>query len=112
MNAAPSMKKARIMNTKAVKTFALGCSAKHRAGKFTRVGQEFLNEVEADIESMVRGMERPGIDGDLSGVVFLNFVSGELMKKMERAVNVAVAKMILSKVKRHPTVGKTLGRTT
>ena len=42
-----------LLNRKAVKEMALEC-AKHRARKFTRVGKDFLDSVEAVVRSTIR----------------------------------------------------------
>lgn len=102
----------RMMNVKSVKAFALECSEKTRAGKFTRVGQEFLDEVETGLEVLVRTINglQP-VETTVEAPEDMTFVSGQFMKKMQVAVNAAVARMIQTKVRRHPTVGKTLVNT-
>jgi hypothetical protein len=105
------MRKERIMNVAAVKTTALGFSKKFRAGKFERVGSDFLEEVEADIESIVRMINNTQPAEEIKDIPAMTFVSGAFMEKIETAINALVMRKIYAKVKRHPTVGKTLGRT-
>jgi len=103
----------RIMNRSAVKAHALKCSAERRAGKFTRVGTAFFDEVEADVEAMVRELrnkcpmssERVAPD---EGVVF---VTGDLLEKVRAEFDAAIARIIQNKVMRQPSVGCTLQNT-
>lgn len=103
------MKTTSIINRSAVKNYALLCSAKIRAGKFTRVSSEFLDDVEAKLEAAIRGMSscpesedvvpEPGADW---------FINGRTLKKAEEKLNYVAQKIILGKVRQHPSVGKTL----
>lgn len=102
----------RYLNTSAIKSHALHCSEKLRAGKFERVGQAFLVEVETDVENLVRQIEtkypertHPSISTDV------NLVTGELIHRLQKALNAAVARLIQRKVESHPGIGKTLQNT-
>ena len=44
----------RFLNETAIRDHALRCSARFKCNRFTRVGQDFLDEVQADVEAMVR----------------------------------------------------------
>lgn len=102
----------RFFNETAIRDFALGCSAKYRAGKFTRVGSDFVDEVKTDVECMIREIRakyptlHPALPTD--GVTF---TTGALLDKLQPVLNAAIARCIQNKVQRQPTVGKTLGRT-
>jgi len=104
----------RILNEAAVRDHALECSKKFRGGKFTRVGQDFLDEVRADVESMIRALDTAG--GNTSPNEFLNpgelgFTTGALSDRVMEKWNLVIAKIIQRKVQRQPSVGKTLSRT-
>ena len=43
-----------IINRSSIKRYALHCSAKRRAGVFTRVSEDWLTMVEAEVESVIR----------------------------------------------------------
>jgi hypothetical protein len=43
-----------LINAAAVKQYALDASTSDRGGKFTRVSKTFLNDVEANVQRMVR----------------------------------------------------------
>lgn len=100
----------RIVNRNAVKRHALKC-AKQTKPRFTRVGADFLDEVEADVEALLRK-----IDGS-SPVLYrplesdAPFVTCNFMTKVTARLNEVIAAMIQRKVERQPSVGKTLNRT-
>lgn len=103
----------RILNEAAVREHALRCSKEIRLGKFTRVGQDFLDEVRADVESLVRAIDQ---GAGVSQEDFLNpgelgFTTGALSDRVMEKWNLVIAKIIQRKVKRMPSVGVTLGRT-
>jgi hypothetical protein len=103
----------RIINESAVREHALNCSNEIRAGRFERVGREFIDEVEADVEALIReinGKYQPAIHAVVDSADAL-MVSGRYMEKMRSAIDKAVARLIQSKVQRHPSVGKTLVNT-
>jgi hypothetical protein len=101
----------RIINRSAVKTHALKVSKALRAGKFTRVGEAFLEEVEVDAESLIReirvkfatGMRDPVLPDEGT-----NFVTGEMLEAIKRELDFALARLVQNKVQRHPSVGCTL----
>jgi hypothetical protein len=103
------------INITALKEHALRCSAKYRAGKFTRVGQDFIDEVLTDVECLIREIrgkyktlhEPLEPDDRKNG----NFVKGALMEKIGEELHRAIGRMIQNKVQKQPTVGVTLGRT-
>lgn len=98
-----------LINRSAVKKFALKVSAEKRAGKFTRVSEEFLTQVEADLDSSIRQLNNADMsemsipDNDASW-----FVTGHATAKAEERLNMLATSIIHRKVMRHPTVGCTL----
>jgi hypothetical protein len=98
-----------ILNRSAVKKFALKVSREKRAGKFTRVSEEFLTSVEADLESSIRQiaiadmseMAVPDADADW-------FITGQAVKNAEERLNMLARVIVSRKVQRHPSVGCTL----
>lgn len=100
------------LNVAAVKRHSLACSKAHRANKFTRVGQDFLDEVDADIEALVRELRnRYATQVHLELQTEENFITPALLEKITRELNSAIARLIQNKVQRQPSVGSTLGRT-
>lgn len=104
----------RLFNRAAVKEHALKCSKEKRAGKFTRVGEDFFEEMEAGIEAIVReALAKAFIDPcDLvQPAVCAKFATGVLLERMGDALNAAIPRMIQKKVQRQPSCGCTIGRT-
>jgi len=102
----------RFLNRSALKQHALNCAARMRP-KFTRVGQDFLDEVEADVESFVRGLRTESMKDVAAGPVLEpseDFLTGALIEKIKPILNRQVARIIQAKVWRQ-TTGVTLGRT-
>lgn len=115
MNDTP-LKSERPLNISEIKRYALNCSVKNRAGKFERVGEDFLLEVAADVENWVRRLRadystlHPSVF-EANGAGCPQFVTGELLDKVKVELNGMIARMIQNKVQRHPSCGKTLKRT-
>lgn len=100
------------LNVTAIKNHALRCSASYRAGKFTRVGQDFIDEVFTDVECVLRELRNKS-NQTIHPVLEPNevFVKGALLDKFQLEFDRVVARIIQNKVQRQPTVGCTLGRT-
>lgn len=101
------------LNISAIKGHALACSKAHRASRFTRVGADFLSEIEAEVEAVVRDLQFNRFPQGMNDVLPTErtFVTGALLEKIREALDAAVARMIQSKVGKQPSVGRTLGRT-
>lgn len=102
----------RFLNESAIREHALACSKQFRAGKFTRVGQPFIDEIKTDVEVLVRNIRNQtpvSLDSPLETEAA--FTTGALDEKVIRELNRLVGRIIQNKVKRQPTVGVTLGRT-
>lgn len=98
-----------IINRSAVKKYALKVSAEKRAGKFTRVSEEFLTQVEADLDSSIRQLN----NADMSEMAIPDndanwFVTGHAAAKLEERLNMLATVIVHRKVMRHPTIGCTL----
>lgn len=91
-----------------VKKYALKVSKERRAGKFTRVSEDFLRSVEIDLDSAIRQL----VIADLSEVPSLPddkaLVTGEALRKASLRLNTLAQLIIYRKVHRHPTLGSTL----
>lgn len=100
------------LNISAVKKHALACSIAIRNGRFTRVGQDILDEIEGDVEALVREV-RGKYPVLIYSEVALNetFVTGALMEKIKTELNAAIGRLIQNKVGKQPSVGVTIGRT-
>jgi hypothetical protein len=100
------------LNIAAVKRHALACSEKHRAGKFTRVGADFLTECDADVEALVRELRNKYANQvHVSLETEEYFLTPALVEKLTRELNAAIGRLIQNKVQRQPSVGQTMGRT-
>jgi hypothetical protein len=111
-DAQPELMSLRVLNEAAIREHALRCSQVCRNGKFTRVGQEFIDEVRADVESIVRAIRvqaRTTLHEpvDTAG---LGFTTGNLMDRVQHEFNLMVGRVIQNKVQRQ-TTGKTLTST-
>ena len=102
----------RYLNESAIRSHALRCSACFRASHFTRVGEDFLNEVKADVEAVLREL-RAKAPTQLHEPLAADetFTTRLLWERMEPLLNELIGRIIQSKVQRQPSCGKTLGRT-
>ena len=94
-----------------VKRYALACSSQNRAGKFTRVSGEFLTNIEADIDSLIRQIEskvREPLNPAPQGVEELRLITGHALDKCRDRLEAALRKIIQNRVQGTPTVGCTL----
>lgn len=103
----------RLLNESAIHAHALECSRRYRAGKFTRVGQDFMDEVKTDVDNLIRNVRNqiqtlhPVIEPEKEKC----FITRALCDKVMGEMNRLIGRIIQNKIQRHPTVGKTLGRT-
>lgn len=99
-----------VINRSAVKAYALKVSKDLKCGKFTRVGECFLDQVEAEVESAIRGLslssssawEAPKPEDDRT------FVTGAAVDKLMEKLHEKAKNIIAGKVMRHPSIGCTL----
>lgn len=104
----------RFLNESAMREHALACVVKFRGGRFTRVGQDFLDEVKADVEATIRNLRNQcptQLYPPLEPAENISCVPGSLSDKVAVELNRLVCRIIQEKVRRQPTVGKTLSRT-
>lgn len=101
-----------VINRSAVKAYALTVSREKRAGKFTRVSEDFLNLVEAEVETVIRqvavfhGPDTEG--GPVEPDDEREFITGAALEKIRDRLNKRVQAIISGKVRRHPSIGCTL----
>ena len=106
----------RFLNESALRYHALRCSARFKGNRFTRVGQDFLDEVSADVEAILRELrskhptKQTGFD-PLEPDENSSCVTGALSAKVATELNRLICRLVQLKVQRQPSVGKTLGRT-
>lgn len=102
----------RYLNESAIREHALKCSAAYRANRFTRVGEEFITEVKADVEALIRNLRSKyqTLHPALS-VENTTFITGQLSDRVMGEMNSMIGRLIQSKVQAQPSCGKTLGRT-
>lgn len=104
----------RYLNETAIRDHALRCSARFRANKFTRVGQDFIDEVGADVEAVIRAMRvqcPTKLFDPLEPDENTRCVTGLLSDKLSAEFNRLVCRIVQQKVQRQPSCGKTLSRT-
>lgn len=103
----------RYLNESALHTQALRCSKAYRAGRFTRVGQEFVDEVKADVEAVIRELRNkcPTLHPALEPDAETSCVTGLLSARLTEEFNRLICRIVQNKVQRQPSCGKTLSRT-
>jgi hypothetical protein len=104
----------RYLNESAIRDHALRCSARFKCNRFTRVGQDFMDEVSADVEALVRNLRNQcptTLHEALEPDENTGCVTGLLSAKVTAELNRLICRMIQNKVWKQPSCGKTLGRT-
>jgi hypothetical protein len=102
----------RTLNESAIRDHALRCSKVFKGGKFTRVGQDFLDEVAQDVDSLVRELKAKWPSWVHDPVVTdSTFTTGALLEQIQPSLNEAIGRLIQNKVVKQPSCGKTLSRT-
>ncbi len=102
----------RYLNESAIRSHALRCSARFKANRFTRVGEDFLDEVKADVEAVLRELRSKAPTQMFEPLATDElFVTGALQERAASVFNNLVARIIQNKVQRQPSCGKTLSRT-
>lgn len=98
-----------VINRSAVKSYALKVSKDLKCGKFTRVGECFLDQIEAEVEAAIRSLtpatsswEPPKPEDDRT------FVTGAAIDKLMEKLHQKTKAIIAGKVMRHPSIGCTL----
>lgn len=96
-----------VLNRSTVKKYALAVSETRRAGKFTRVGEEFFLRCEANLESAIRGLAGPDSDAPPVAPGF-TFITRTSREKVEEKLEALAKRIIFLEVLRHPSLGCTL----
>jgi hypothetical protein len=97
-----------------VKEYALACSKANRAGKFKRVSQEFLDDIEAEVDCILRQIEskvREPLHAPPPGLGLadsLRCITGFAAEAAHKRLEAAIRKIILNKVQSTPSCGQTL----
>lgn len=107
MSETPNTKRQSVINRSSVKAYALKVSKERRAGKFLRVSEDFLTDVESSVESAIRGVKGFAPENPVSPEDNI-FVTGEAMRKIKETLNERVRHIIAGKVMQHPSLGVTL----
>ncbi len=112
MNEPIDISSGRYLNESAIRSHALQCSARFRANKFTRVGEDFMDEVKADVEAVLRDL-RAKANTQLHEPLAQDecFATGLLQDRLTNVLNDLIGRIVQNKVQRQPSCGKTLGRT-
>ena len=102
----------RYLCESAIKAHALRCSARFKANRFTRVGEDFVDEVKADVEAFLRELRAKSPTQSFEPLPQdETFVTGLLRDRAGQLMDDWIARLIQNKVQRQPSCGKTLGRT-
>lgn len=96
-----------VINRSTVKAYALKVSAERRAGTFTRVSEEFLIAVEAQVEAAIRQLAPP-VESPVLPDDDREFITGRALDNIREKLNDRARAIIQGKVMRHPTIGCTL----
>jgi hypothetical protein len=98
------------INRNAVKNYALECSTAMRAGKFTRVSESFLEDIEMEVESAIRGINQTlAVDRQPRALDDIELVHpAAVIDAVVRALNNRIKMTIARKVYRQPSVGCTI----
>lgn len=106
------------LNKTTTREHALVCSQIFKRGKFTRIGEDFLIEVESDIEAAIRKIviqcpasPNPADPRSTQQQVSGDFLTPDLREKLLREFNLLVGRIIQNKIQAQPSVGCTAGRT-
>jgi hypothetical protein len=112
MNDSLDISSGRYLSERAVRNHALRCSAQFRAGKFTRVGQDFLDEVKGDVEAVLREL-RNKVPSYMHDPLLRDetFITGLFDQRAASIFNDLIGRIIQNKVQRQPSCGMTLSRT-
>ncbi len=101
-----------LINRSAVKDYALRCSEECRAGKFTRVSEEFLAGVENSLDDVIRQvltkLGKLRFDSVPPNPDFRGLTSREAKEKMAERLDEVVRRIIQLKVEATPSCGVTL----
>src|SRR5690348_15687116 len=93
----------RYLNESAIHQHALKCSATYRAGRFTRVGQDFMDEVKADVEAMIREMRNKYATLHPTLPLENTCITGALTDRVMGEINNAIGRIVQNKVQRQPS---------
>lgn len=99
-----------ILKRSAIKQYALEASKAIRAGKFSRVGQSFIDRCEARTDAAIRAIYR----GDLGPVTPIlpeegvKFITPYGKVKASEQMELLARDVIFNEVRSHPSLGKTL----
>jgi menaquinone-dependent protoporphyrinogen IX oxidase len=99
------IKKVSVINRASVKRYALYVAASSRAHKFTRVSQEFINDVEARVESTIR---RIGIAVTAPIQTKDKLTTRLTVDKFKEVIEMHARAVVCEKVRIMPSAGKTL----
>ena len=102
----PTTRNITVLNRASVKRYALKVSADRRAGKFSRVGEEFFTRCEARLEAAIRGVIGPDAEG--RPMTSDTFITSTAREKIDDRLEMAARQIVYSEVMKHPSLGVTL----
>lgn len=101
----------RILNQTAIRDHALTCSKQIKGGKFDRVSESFIDEIQMEVEALIRSFESrypAKTHGDVDPQINFGFSTRQLFAKLQPILDRAIGRLIQRKVEQHPSVGATL----
>jgi hypothetical protein len=110
MSEGPITRTPSVINRSSVKAYALVVSRERRAGKFTRVSEEFLDAVEAEVEAAIRQISSLSQDAEklVDPDDSREFITGAALERVRGRLQQRAQSIISGKVRRHPSIGCTL----
>lgn len=91
-----------------VKAQALKVSKAYRANKFKRVGKDFIEQVDADVDAYLRKLNSEIRTADELIEPTTKLYTPEAAQKILEVLNRKTAAAIQNRVKAHPSMGQTL----
>jgi hypothetical protein len=91
--------------------YLLLCSEKNRAGKFKRVSQESLDEINTLVDNVIRQVESKvpePLHACPDAPEALRLITGYALEKVRDRLEAAARKIICNKVQRLPSIGITI----
>jgi len=112
MSSEQSNQRTNLTVASSVKEYALACSKANRAGKFKRVSQEFLDDVEAEVDCLIRQIEskvREPLHPEISiDEPWKRQITGRALECAHLRLEAAIRKIVRNKVQSTPSCGITL----
>lgn len=91
-----------------IKRYCLTCSKVNRAGKFKRVSEGFIQQIDDDVRRAINNIFPPDDVVSPTSPDIGNFLTPEARKQVLQGIERKVAQIIMHRIQAHPSIGKTL----